>query len=161
MQGYYDALAAVEEARQDGVFVVSSSLEESFGFRFQGLGRSPISNPDQFLSFRPGHYWASDFYARPERYADTLFVPMDSRSMASMTGPEDYMFNRDGGISWAIPYIAGVYSLAVQVDPAITPEEFWATALDKAREVTFEGNGQSFTLRHVIDPAAILQAFQE
>jgi hypothetical protein len=160
LPGYYDALAAVEEARQAGVFVVSSSLEDSFGFRFQGLGRSPTADPDQFSSYRPGHFWASNFYNRPEFYADTLLAPMDSRSMANMTGSEDYMFNRDGGISWTIPYIAGVYALAVQVDPTITPEQFWVTALAEAREVTFEENGQTFTLRHVIDPPAIMHALQ-
>jgi hypothetical protein len=55
---------------------------------------------------------------------------MDSRTTASPTGKEDYVFYRQGGWSWAIPYLAGMYTLAVQVKPDITPEEFWDTALN-------------------------------
>ena len=46
-------------------------------------------------------------------------------------------------MSWAVPYVAGVYALAVQVDPAITPERFWALAVRTGR--TIELNRQGMT----------------
>jgi hypothetical protein len=41
LTGYDDFKAAVQEARAAGVFVVSVNIEEIYGFKFQGLGRSP------------------------------------------------------------------------------------------------------------------------
>jgi hypothetical protein len=55
---------------------------------------------------------------------------MDSRGTASPTGYDDYVFYRQGGWSWSIPYIAGLYALACQVKPDITPEVFWSKALE-------------------------------
>lgn len=37
---------------------------------------------------------------------------------------EEHAFFSDGGQSWSIPYIGGVYALAIQVMPNLTPEEF-------------------------------------
>ena len=46
MPGYYDITAAVQEAKAAGIFVVSSSIEDTYGFKFHGLGRSPVADPD-------------------------------------------------------------------------------------------------------------------
>lgn len=55
-----------------------------------------------------------------------VLTPMDSRTKASPTGPHDYVFYRSGGVSWTAPYLAGLYALACQVKPDVTPEEFLA-----------------------------------
>jgi hypothetical protein len=60
---------------------------------------------------------------------------MDSRCTASPTGTEDYAFYREGGWSWCIPYIAGLYALACQVRPEITPEVFWAKVIETGDSV--------------------------
>jgi hypothetical protein len=60
---------------------------------------------------------------------------MDSRCTASPTGNEDYVFYREGGWSWSIPYIASLYALACQVRPQITPEVFWAKAIETGDSV--------------------------
>ena len=124
--GYDEITAACNEAKAAGMFVVSSSLEGVHGFRFHGLGRSPLADPDKFESYEPGLFWAAEFgYSDPriqEFYAKRLMIPMDSRTLAGFTGAEDYFFCRSGGWSWSIPYLAGVYALACQVEPEITPE---------------------------------------
>ena len=58
-----------------------------------------------------------------------LLIPMDARTTASPTGNKDYVFYGMGGISWTAPYLAGVYALACQIDPKITPEKFWSHRL--------------------------------
>ena len=39
------------------------------------------------------------------------------------------------GRSWGVPYLAGLYALACQVDPDITPDKFWSTALDTGQSI--------------------------
>jgi len=60
---------------------------------------------------------------------------MDSRTTASFTGISEYVFYREGGWSWSIPYIAGLYALAAQVDPEIPPERFWSLAMETGRTI--------------------------
>ena len=64
-----------------------------------------------------------------------LLVPMDHRTVADLKSEDGYRFDgNDGGMSWAVPWYAGMYALAKQVRPDITPEEFEKAALDTATE---------------------------
>ena len=97
-----------------------------------------MNDPENYTSYRPGLWWTTAFHlgaGKPATVQDMLIVPMDSRSAAIPTGNEDYAFYREGGWSWSIPYIAGLYALACQVKPGITPEEFWAVALQTGDSV--------------------------
>ena len=139
-KGYAEITAAVERAKKEGIFVVSSSLFETSGRRlfFHGLGREPSADPERFESYRPGLWWVDQFYggrAAPNAETKMLLVPMDSRCTASPTGTEDYAFYREGGWSWCIPYIAGLYALACGVRPDVTPEIFWAKAIETGDSV--------------------------
>ncbi|MHB9030832.1 MAG: S8 family serine peptidase, partial [Candidatus Latescibacterota bacterium] len=120
-KGHEDITAAAEEAKAEGMLVICSSVEAVHGFRFHGLGRSPLANPDRSTSYEPGMWWAKSF-SDGRRFSDRLLVPMDSRTTAGPGGVDDYAFYRQGGWSWSIPYIAGMYALAAQVKPSITPD---------------------------------------
>jgi hypothetical protein len=50
--GYAEIMAAVADARAAGIFVVSSSLEETTGLKFHGLDRDPLADPDTFKSYQ-------------------------------------------------------------------------------------------------------------
>ncbi|MCX6561286.1 MAG: S8/S53 family peptidase [Candidatus Aminicenantes bacterium] len=130
-KGYVEVTAAVERAKKDGIFVVSSSLSATYAgkLNFHGLGRDPLTDPEKFAFYRHGLWWTNQFWAMTAGSPELLLVPMDSRGTASPTGNDDYVFYRQGGWSWSIPYIAGLYALACQVKPDITPELFWAAAL--------------------------------
>jgi hypothetical protein len=121
--GYQAITEAVKRAGEEGVLVVSSSLQQTHGWRFHGLGRTPADDPDRAASYGEAGWSPGDV-------AGALLVPMDSRCTAGPNGVGDYAFYRHGGWSWAIPYIAGLYALACQVKPDITPELFWAKALE-------------------------------
>lgn len=153
--GYDDVMAAVREAQAAGIFVVSSNLQETYGFCMQGLGRDPDGSPDAFTSYGPGLFWAQRFYSNPSQ-ENCLLVPMDSRTTAGPGGQNDYAFYRSGGWSWAIPYIAGSYALAAQVDPQITPERFWALGLETGRTIELERDGNSYKLGRLMDPVALI-----
>lgn len=85
---------------------------------------------------------------------------MDSRTTASPAGNQEYVFYRSGGWSWSIPYIAAVYALAAQVDPAITPERFWAAAMKSGRVISLKHDGRDISLGPIIDPPALIASLQ-
>ncbi|MBL7187325.1 MAG: S8/S53 family peptidase [Phycisphaerae bacterium] len=159
--GYDDIMAACEEAKAAGIFVASCSLDRVYGFDFFGLGRHPLANPGSFKSYEPGAFWARSFYdGALLRDLDCLLVPMDSRTLACARGSDKYVWSRVGGFSWAIPYIAGVYALAVQVDPAITPERFWDLAMKTGRTIELEHKGEKRSFGPIIDPVALISSLQ-
>ncbi len=147
-RGYEAMQEAVREARSQGVLVVSSNLFETTGFRFffHGLDRDPLSDPDDPASYRviAWEEWISllgeerfpDFIRHYEKAcqeqsgSEMLLVPVHSKTVAAPTGADDYTFFRHGGWSDVPPYLAGLYALACQVDPHITPDSFWRLALD-------------------------------
>jgi hypothetical protein len=85
---------------------------------------------------------------------------MDSRTTASPTGASDYVFYREGGWSWSIPYIAGAYALACQVDPKITPDRFYQTAMATGRTVQMAHSGKTYSLGPILDPVALIDAIK-
>lgn len=159
VEGYDEVTAAAEEAKAAGMLVVCSSIEQVHGFKFHGLGRAPWSDPDDFESYEPGLWWAERFYAG-ERFSDRLLIPMDSRTTASPLVNDEYVFYRQGGWSWSIPYIAGVYTLAAQVDPTITPQDFWSLAMETGRTIELEHNGEIISLGPIVDPVTLIDALR-
>ena len=114
-------------------------------------------DPNDFEAYEPGLFWA-DSFDNGWRMPDWLLVPMDSRATASPTGDDDYVFYREGGWSWSIPYIAGLYALAAQVDPGITPDRFWAAALATGQTIEVNRNGEIIPLGLIVDPVALIAA---
>ncbi|GAB6109464.1 S8 family serine peptidase [Fusibacter bizertensis] len=161
-KGFKEVTESVEKAKKEGIFVVSSSLSDTYGYRFSGLGRNALDDPNAFESYRPGEFWASRFYDGYISLGEnTLLVPMDSRCTASPTGQEDYVFYSTGGWSWSIPYIAGLYALACEVDPSITPDVFWENALATGTRTTIEKNGKTFDLGIIVDPVKLIDSLDK
>ncbi len=153
--GYQDVTKAVKEAEAQGVFVVYTSMEDVSGYKFHGLERLPGSDPDDFNSFGPASWWDPGLFQNGG-FDDRLLVLMNSRTTASPTGVDDFVFYREGGLSWTVPYIAGTYALAAQVDPAITPERFWEAALKTGHMFEYQIEGQMFRFGKILDPGALM-----
>jgi hypothetical protein len=161
-KGYHEIMAAVERAKKAGVFVISTALEQTHSLELQGLGREPSANPNSFASYRPGSFWAPEFWGGTYRIVPgrCLLVPMDARCLASPTGPDDYFFNSDGGLSWSVPWIAGLYALACQVKPDITPEQFWAAALGTGQTIHIHNDRTKVELGTIANPVALIESLQ-
>lgn len=155
--GYAEITEAVEKAKEAGIFVVSSSISETYGFNFQGMGREATSDPNDFSSYFPGSWWADLYYSDEIKLDQTLLIPMDARTTASPTGLDDYVHYGQGGWSWSIPYIAGMYALACQVNPKITPDKFWAAALKTGKTIQIEHEGKQYPFGVILDPKALLK----
>ena len=159
-RGYKEITAAVNDAKAAGIFVVSSSLSQTYGLNFNGLGRSPLTDPDEFTAYEPGLWWSNAFFEGKMK-GQSLMVPMDARTTASPTGADDYVYYRTGGWSWSIPYIAGTYALAAQVRPDITPEQFWKLALETGQTIQVQHGWRSYALGTILDPPALIAALQK
>jgi len=153
--GSTEITKAADEAKVQGMLVICSSVERIHGFKFHGLGRDVRSAPDDFASYRPAR-WATQGYTSHDR----LLVPMDARATASPTGKDEYAFYAEAGWSWCIPYLAGTYALAAQVDPKVTPERFWALAMKTGRTIEAKYNGKTGSLGPILDPARLVAALQ-
>jgi len=161
-KGYKETMEAVERAKEQGVFVVSTSLEETYGLNFHGLGRDWYADPNDYNSYTPGYWWEERFYSGlSNSLGQTLLVPMDERTTASPIGSEDYVYYSRGGWSWSVPYIAGLYALACQVKSDVTPEEFWKTALETGDTVELERNGRIYKLEKIVNPVKLIRKLKE
>lgn len=163
--GYEEVYKAVEEAKKDGVFVITPTLEENYRIKINGLGREVYSNPDDVNLYRPGFLWDDYYYNYHSKYMnDTaynfnmLLVPMDSRTFAACTGESDYAFIRQGGTSLACPWIAGVYALCLQVKPELLPEEFLEKAIETADIIDYKYNGNDYRLGKILNPTKLINS---
>jgi hypothetical protein len=59
-----------------------------------------------------------------------------------------------------VPWIAGLYAVACQADPAITPQRFWAEALKTGRTIRITKDGEQLEFGTIADPVALLAALQ-
>lgn len=72
----------------------------------------------------------------------------------------DYVFYREGGWSWSIPFIAGLYALACQVKPSINPDIFWSAALNTGDTIKVQNNGKEYELKKVVNPVKLMEAIK-
>lgn len=157
-KGYTEVMEAIKEAKKQGIFVVSSDLQKTYDYYFIGtLGRNPLSNPNDFSSYEPSVDLANGFYDGSFRLPqDVLLMPSDSRVTASPTGIDDYVFYRQGGISWSIPYTAGLYALACQVNPDVTSSTFLYETLKTGKTITLEKNDKQYKFEKIVSPLEII-----
>ena len=151
---------AVQKARDEGMLVVCTGVELVHeGCNYDAIGRSPLADPDVFESYEPALFTAeSGWDGSSSDYRHTFSVPIDSRTTASPDAINEYVFDRRAGSSKAPPYIAGIYALAAQVYPAITPERFWALAARTGRTIEVEHEGERCPLGPIVDPARLIRA---
>jgi hypothetical protein len=62
-----------------------------------------------------------------------------------------------GGWSWSIPYLAGMYTLAAQVIPDITPKEFWDAALKTGKTIPIQHDGKEYQFGVILDPQGLIE----
>ena len=84
--------------------------------------------------------------------AGALCVPAANRTLASFRGPRCYTYDRTGGLSWTVPYVAGVAALAWQVNPSLKPQEV-LELLQRTVSTTAAGA--------VLNPTAVVEAAKD
>lgn len=173
--GFRTMNRTVRKALEAGVFVVSANTFDAFerGLWFWGLDRSGPSSPDDTSAYRalPWQEWISEvaveenfpkFYERRlerSKPPEFLLVPEGSKTVAHPHGRTDYGFYRRGGWSSVCPYIAGLYALACQVRPDVTPETFWKAALATGDPASVARGIKTYVGR-IVDPGRLLESLR-
>ena len=130
VSSYADYEKALNRAKEEGVFIMAVSSDVDYGFRFGGLSREPLGDPNNLNA-----YYATDLNEWKDE--GRIFFPMGSRAFSSYVGENDYSWIRSGGASWTAPYIAGLYAMALQVNPEVTPDLFWS-AIEETADVKMD-----------------------
>jgi hypothetical protein len=80
--------------------------------------------------------------------------------LLSESKPDSMVYFPIGGTSWGQPFMAGIYALAAQVDPAITLERFIDLSMRHARRHTY-GAADRRMASPILDPAALIEALRK
>lgn len=156
VKGYDEFSSAIEAAKKAGVFPINVSLDKTYNHPILGMGRDPRSDPNDFQFYRPASWWKQEFFDQ-QVSNDRLLIPMEARTTASPTGAEDYAFYDQAGMSWSVPYLAGMYALAVQVNPDITPEDFLTAAIKTGKTIPIRQDGRDYEFGVILDPRALIE----
>lgn len=134
---YKNLKSAYQRAAKEGVLIItalqSTAVTDDLRkantseIHFIGLGRFALSDPNDYSVYTKVLRYENEYYSK-----DAIGIPMDNRGVASPTGEHDYVKFQGGGSSWCVPYIAGVYALACQVEPNVDGKEFWKIAMESA-----------------------------
>jgi len=156
---------AIEEAKSAGIFVITVSPEHNYSFNLRGLGRNLNGNPDDIYSYGMSLMW-KDFIINNDNYdfisgEDILFIPIDSRTIASSIGYDDYIWSSMGGNSHAPPWLAGLYALCIQVYPELTPDMFVEVVMATRETITIRIGIKDYILRGIIQPEAVVNRLLE
>ncbi len=156
----YEAFEAVRrQLEQNGVAVFTSDDVYS-------LSRiHAADSPDMEARYcRPAYWLNPNEYPDEYQKADeegALLVPTDYRTTASPTDVRDYAQYATGGISWGVPYVAGLYALGVQADKKLTKEKFLLAWEQSAAEMPCVYSGKMFRAKNFVRPALLVKKIEE
>jgi len=132
---------AYEKATEAGILVLDCT-------RNHGLTAPctlDLSDPENPAKCTPGFpNW--EYSPHPNR----IYIPTSHRSTAEEyhEGAFGYQFTGQGGLSWSIPYLAGVLAMGWQVNPNLSNEEILKILFDTAYVTPLD--------EKIIDPVAFI-----
>ena len=159
-EGYDRMLEAIAHAEKNGIFVLTTSPQEYASFRLYGLDRDVSGEADELSAYHPAAWISEQYYAWMATQEHLLLVPSGGRTYASANGAWKYEWDYTGGMSWGVPWLAGVYALCCQVDPDLTPERFIEAAEQAGKTIEVEANGTTYSIGKVADPAGTIDLLQ-
>jgi subtilisin family serine protease len=124
-QNNYAWDAAYERATQAGILVLDCTKMHNI-VDVCTLNLSDPENPSKCI---PG-WQGKEFTVDPNK----IYVPYAHRSFAEtyQDGVYSYQYDGEGGLSWALPYVAGVLALGWQVNPDLNSDQIVKLLFDSA-----------------------------
>lgn len=139
---------AIKKANESGIVVLCITPGNEI-MRFVSLTSLSNENVDDFNNYKPSYDTLN-----PD---NLLFVPTDKMTHASFTGENEYTYASIGGASSIVPYVAGLYAIACQVDSSITFEEFVQIADETAYEKDYISKEYGNQKIKIVNPNAIFE----
>ncbi len=141
-------LALVAKAREQGTEVVDSGQRAEVNYTCAGVLPGRDRNDPETYEWAA---WLNNGRG-PTIPEKVLGVPASYRTTASVAGPDAYVYWGDSGVSWAIPYVAGLLALGQQVSPGADFDDLY-----RALEQTATPNAKGVPM---LNPAAYIKAVQ-
>ena len=139
---------AVAEAQKDGILILDCRMGYDTGIIAPGY-YDPEA-PDDITRFKT---W---FPQQPttDRMNGMVFAPTSFRTTAEQYTSDlaSYQYTGQGGLSWGIPYAAGVLALGWQVAPSLSNEEIIDLLFNSAY---IDADGSK-----IINPTAFIEAIE-
>lgn len=138
---------AVARAQAAGILVIDCRVDADTGFVEHG--HYDYNEPDNIENARNGTLsYGGVTGPTMEGY---ISVPCDYRTTVEQydTGDYYYRYGGTGGLSWGIPYAAGVLALGWQINPQLTGEEIKQLLIESAYENEYG--------ERIIYPAAFIE----
>ena len=140
---------------ESGVFVLPVNARDYYGpsANFTTTDRNINSNPDDAKSYTTG------FWRNRNKYPLTnnrILAPAGGRTAADSQNNYTY-WGANSGISWATPYMVGVYALAKQVYPDLTPLKFFETVRQTGYQMELSDGRKNI----LIQPKKIIEQLQQ
>jgi serine protease AprX len=133
---------AQEAARKSGIIVVDVACGMAT------CGAPAFNDREDPSSYRISNWEAGG------TFDNSLFVPADFRTTGSgyLNDKTQYIYWGSGGFSWGVPYITGVITMGLQIDPGLTEQK----AFEYLRQSwhPFSGGG-------IINPEGFLQLVRD
>ena len=123
---------ALKEANDNGIIVLYGN---NVGGDFCWGGCPPFKNRDN-----PKNYSVEKVAQGHDIEKSKIILPGEYRTTASNQGKNEYIYWGEGGFSWAISYLAGLYALGLQIDPDLTSGQI-RDSLIKTKSFNSEGYG--------------------
>ena len=154
--GYQELADAIQAAGEEGILVLTVAPNRFYpAFPFLGMDREGLTDPNDPQAYSPAA-WLAD--QQPNDLDNTILVPMGGRTYAGCTGETDYEWSYEGGMSWAVPWLAGFYALCCQAAPDCTMDQFFQAVQDTASVKLLHENGYGkYCFGRIIDPAAVIE----
>lgn len=182
------ALEKVKELESQGVWVFSSHRQnetekdnkdvfpnfwDRFGYTEKKNPSGDIDDFDNYQIFMKGEKTpVYDKDGKKIKEEEPLYVNSGNITVPDPDNPDAFRHDSAASASWAIPVVAGYYTLACQADSKMTPDKFMKFAYKTARTVestepiwnnyrNIVGRTKETTKIKMIDIKALLQAIEQ
>lgn len=129
---------------------------------WQGVGRKYGKDPAKTDSVKPNYWSTPESLAMEAEIIERtgmkpIIIPCDNKTVASSIDGKSFDYYPNGGMSWGTPTLAGVYCLAKEANPNITPKEFHQLAYETGTDMLSNGK----PVGRVIDAEKLIEKIKQ
>ena len=142
--------AAITKAEAADIVVLTTDIFDEYGDFGTPIKKLPYTDADDYQNYFPSR----TFYNRS--IVEKISVPIEGKTVAYYQGDNEYQYVNYGGLSWAVPYIAGLYVLCCEVDPFMNYEKFIYVIEMTSLSLSSSYDNQLFRLDKIIQPEQVI-----